>query len=194
MRAPAPRAIRLLALTSLLLVVAALWAVKRHASVYGDTYQPPIPAPEFTHQSEAEWLNSAPLTLESLRGRVVLLDVWTFDCNNCYRSFPWQNSLEAKYQSAGLTVIGIHSPEYDHERERRKVAEKAQQFGLHHPIMIDNDFSYWAALDNYVWPTYYLIDKRGYLRRSFIGETHAGDARAEAIERAIEELLAEPLA
>lgn len=150
------------------------------------------PAPEFTHTDPAEWLNSKPLTLDDLRGKVVLLDIWTFDCWNCYRSFPWLNGLEAKYESQGLQVIGVHSPEFEHEQDRAKLISKLKQFKLNNPQMIDNDFSYWKELGNRYWPTFYLIDKQGQLRARYIGETHVGDARAVRVESMVKNLLAEP--
>jgi len=119
----------------------------------------PRPAPAFTHNNPADWINSPPLRIESLQGRVVLLDVWTFDCWNCYRSFPWLKRVEESCGPQGLQVIGIHSPEFDHERDHATVARKVKEFGLGHPVMIDNDFSYWNALGNRYWPTYYLIDR-----------------------------------
>lgn len=149
------------------------------------------PAPEFTHSAEEDWINSPPLTLEALRGQVVLVDFWTFGCWNCYRSFPWLHSLEARFADRGLSVVGVHSPEFKHERERAKVIEKVAEFKLTHPVMIDNDFSYWKAMGNRYWPTYYLIDKRGRVRAFFIGETHQGDARAREIQDTIERLLGE---
>lgn len=148
-------------------------------------------AAEFTHSSPEEWINSVPLTLAELRGRVILIDFWTFDCWNCYRSFPWLKSVETRYHSQGLQVIGVHTPEFDHEKVRTNIIAKVEEFDLHHPVMIDNDFSYWNAMGNRYWPTYYLIDKRGRVRSVFIGETHAGDARARKVEAAIEWLIAE---
>lgn len=149
------------------------------------------PAPEFTHTEPTDWLNSEPLTLKDLRGKVVLLDVWTFACWNCYRSFPWLHQLEAKYQDQGLQVIGVHSPEYEHERDRAQLMAKIKQFKLTHPQMIDNDFSYWKALGNRYWPAFYLIDKQGQIRARYVGETHIGDRRALAIEKTVSALLAE---
>ncbi len=150
------------------------------------------PAPEFTHQAPAEWLNSPPLTLESLRGQAVLLDFWTFACWNCYRSFPWLNGLEARLHGRGLFVIGVHTPEFDYERVRGNIEDKIREYGLKHPVMMDNDFSYWNALGNRYWPAFYLIDKQGRLRGRYFGETHAGDRRARQIEADIEALLREP--
>ncbi len=149
-----------------------------------------VPAPEFTHTDASDWLNSEPLALQDLRGKVVLLDVWTFGCWNCYRSFPWLNGLEAKYKQQGLQVIGVHSPEFTHEHERDKLAEKLKEFKLTNPQMIDNDFSYWKALGNRYWPAFYLIDKEGNLRARYVGETHEGDRNAVRIEAMVEKLLA----
>ena len=150
-----------------------------------------MPAPEFTATDARDWINTPPLRLAELRGNVLLIDFWTFSCWNCYRSFPWLNDLQTRFEDEALNIIGIHSPEFEHERERAEVARQAQQFGLRHPIMIDNDFAYWRAMKNRYWPAFYLVDKRGQLRYRFIGETHSGDARATEIERAIRELLAE---
>ncbi|MGH8672187.1 MAG: redoxin family protein [Burkholderiales bacterium] len=150
------------------------------------------PAPEFTHRETSEWLNSEPLTLKQLKGRVVLLDFWTFDCWNCYRSFPWLKSVEERYGPQGLRVIGVHTPEFGHEKVLGNVQRKVEEFGLKHPVMVDSDMSYWRAMSNRYWPAYYLLDKRGNLRAYSVGETHAGDARAREIEAAVEKLLAEP--
>jgi len=149
------------------------------------------PLPEFTHSASADWINSAPLSLADLRGHVVLLHVWAFECWNCYRSFPWLESVAERYAPRGLEIIGVHSPEFEREKVRDSIVAKAAQFGLHHPIMLDNDLSYWRALDNQYWPAWYLIDRAGLIRTVAVGETHTGDARAEALERAIELLLAE---
>ncbi len=147
--------------------------------------------PEFTHSDSSDWINSDPLRVADLRGKVVLVDFWTFECWNCYRSFPWLNELEARLADADFQVIGVHSPEFERERDRAQVAEKVREFGLRHPVMIDNDFSYWRALGNRYWPTFYLVDKEGRIRAHYIGETHAGSRQAKAIERRIRELLAE---
>ncbi|MGB5832824.1 MAG: redoxin domain-containing protein [Thiohalocapsa sp.] len=149
------------------------------------------PAPEFTQTNASGWVNGPPLRMGDLRGKVVLLDVWTFECWNCYRSFPWLRQLEERYEPQGLQVVGIHSPEFDRERERSAVVAKVDEFGLTHPVMIDNDFRYWEALGNRVWPSFYLIDKQGRIRYRFIGETHTGEPQALRIERAVGRLLAE---
>lgn len=147
--------------------------------------------PEFTHTDPSEWINSPPLTKADLKGRVVLIDVWTFACWNCYRSFPWLNSLEKTFEGEPFTIVGVHSPEFDYEKKRANIEIKVEEFKLHHPIMIDNDFSYWKKLGNKYWPSFYLIDKQGKARGYWIGETHEGDKRAQAIEKAIRSLLDE---
>ncbi|MES9870085.1 MAG: redoxin family protein [Sedimenticola sp.] len=151
----------------------------------------PRPAPEFTHTAFEDWLNSVPITLASLKGKVVMLDFWTFDCWNCYRSFPWLHSVEEKFKDQPFQVVGVHTPEFQHERKRANVEKKIKKFKLTHPVMMDNDFSYWNATGTRYWPSFYLVDKQGQLRYLFIGETHIGEKRAEEVEKAIAALLAE---
>jgi len=177
-------------------LVALLLAVGAHLSrdywkLNAEPYTDAPPLPEFTHSDSRDWIGSPPLKLADLRGQVLLIDVWTFDCWNCYRSFPWLNGLETKLHGKPFQAIGVHSPEFDHERDPSSVREKMQEFGLRHPTMIDNDFSYWEALGNKYWPTYYVVDKQGRIRGRFFGETHAGGRQARAIETLLEELLAE---
>lgn len=119
------------------------------------------------------------------------MDIWTFACWNCYRSFPWLNRLENKYSNRPFQVVGIHTPEFDYEKNRSAVESKVKDFKLHHPIMMDNDFAYWEKLNNQYWPTFYLIDKQGQVRYRFIGETHSNTRQSNAIESAIELLLNE---
>jgi thiol-disulfide isomerase/thioredoxin len=147
--------------------------------------------PEFTHRDAQAWINSKPLAVADLRGHVVLVHVWAFECWNCYRSFPWLESVADRYASQGLEIVGVHSPEFEREKVRDSVVEKAGKYGLHHPIMLDNDLSYWRALDNEYWPAWYLVDRRGVIRKVAVGETHPGDPRARALESQIEALLAE---
>jgi len=148
-------------------------------------------APEFTQTRPDAWINSPPLTLAALRGKVVLLDVWAFECWNCYRSFPWLLGVERQFSARGLQVVGVHSPELPAEHDRGRLAQKVRDYGLRHPIMIDDDFAYFRALDNEAWPAFYLIDRHGRIRYRFYGETHPGDARAREIEQAIAQLTAE---
>ena len=168
-----------------LLLAGAFLATSRTA---GGTYRS---LPEFTQKSSSAWINSKPLRVGDLRGRVVLLDVWTLVCWNCYRSFPWLLSLEKKLKKKKFTVIGIHSPEFSYERSRKLVVKKVKHFKLKHPVMMDNNYAYWKALKNRYWPTFYIVDKKGRIRGVFAGETHSGDDRARAMEGLILKLLAE---
>ena len=149
------------------------------------------PAPEFTQISPDAWLGSKPLTMADLRGKVVLVDFWTFTCWNCYRSFPWLNALEEKFAGKDFQVIGIHSPEFEKEKDKGAIEQHMKKYGLKHPTMMDNDFAFWKKMGNRYWPSFYLIDKRGFLRHVFIGETHEADPRAKQVEMAIRQLLDE---
>ena len=151
----------------------------------------PFPLPEFTEEDPDKWINSEPRTIEELIGNVLLVDIWTFACWNCYRSFPWMNQLEANLKDKPFKVIGIHTPEFDYEKVRTSVEKKAKEFRLKHPIMMDNEFKYWQKLNNQYWPTYYLVDKNGIVRYKFIGETHANTRKSARIEAAIQTLLSE---
>ncbi|MGF1545724.1 MAG: redoxin domain-containing protein [Thiotrichales bacterium] len=180
---------RLRILALLVAVVGALTALGTQTAQATDNLGP---APEFTHADPGDWFNSAPLKLADLRGKVVLLDVWTFGCWNCYRSFPWLKALESSLAGQAFVVVGVHTPEFDHEREEHDaVAAKNREFGLKHPVMLDNDSSDWRALNNRYWPAFYLIDKRGNRRARFVGEAHEGDRNAHAIEVAVDGLLSE---
>ena len=156
-----------------------------------ETVHYPQRLPNFTHYQPEQWINSEPLSVEKLlsEDKVILIDMWTFDCWNCYRSFPWLNALEAKYQQRGLQVIGVHTPEFDHEKIRSNIEKKVKKFKLHHPIMIDNDFSYWRSLNNRYWPAYYLVNKQGDIVYSHVGETHEGDRKAKNLEKKLQALL-----
>lgn len=176
---------------SLIVVFSALFTVGNSSEVVARELAKPQPAPEFTQTAPSDWINSAPVSLNELRGKVVLIDFWTFECWNCYRSFPWLNQVEEKFKSAGLQVIGVHTPEFEHEKEAKAVSKKVASFELKHPTMLDNDFVYWRAMKNKYWPAYYLIDGEGKIRYRFIGETHANTQKAKKIEAAIEKLIAE---
>ncbi|RME35860.1 MAG: thioredoxin [Gammaproteobacteria bacterium] len=148
-------------------------------------------APDFPPRQAGEWINSPPLKLVDLRGRVVLLDFWTYGCVNCVRSIPWLKTVEHRYGPRGLALIGVHTPEFPHEKDPARVLEKVREFGINHPVMLDNDHRYWKAMRNRAWPAFYLIDKAGRLRAVWWGETHIGDRQAKRIEAAIERLLKE---
>ena len=167
-----------------------LWSnVTKLALAFGDSPIVGQALPEFNHQNKQDWINSKPLLTKDLRGKVVLLDFWTYGCWNCYRSFPWLNGLEEQFKDQDFIIIGVHTPEFEHEKNRDNIVQKTKEFALHHPIMIDSDTSYWRAMSNRYWPAFYLIDKDGQVRHVFVGETHKGQKRAQVIEASIEALL-----
>ncbi len=155
------------------------------------TAEPMPPAPEFTRSDAAGWLNSPPLQLEELRGEVVLVEFWTFGCINCVRSIPWIKALEERYRSAPFRVIGVHTPEFSHERPAATVRRKMAELGIRHPVMLDNDYAYWNAMGNRYWPAFYLIDRQGRLRYAQAGEVHSGSPADREMRRWIERLLRE---
>ena len=121
----------------------------------------------------------------------MLLDIWTFDCWNCYRSIPWLHTLEEKFPAADFTIVGVHTPELPQEYVLKNLKAKLVEFRITHPVMVDNDYSYWKALSNQYWPAFYIIDRQGRVRGQFIGETHAGDRNARQMEAQITALIHE---
>lgn len=126
------------------------------------------PAPEFVGISR--WLNSPPLTIEALRGKVVLVDMWTYSCINCIRTFPALKALYERYHSAGLEIVGVHSPEFNFEKNPANVQAAIAQYKLPWPVAMDNDMATWRAYRNRYWPHVYVIDARGVIRFDQIGE------------------------
>lgn len=151
------------------------------------------PAPPFPTRDAKRWIG-APTSWPELRGRVVLLDVWTFGCVNCVRSLPWVRDVRSRYADRGLAVIGVHTPEFETERERRNVEAAVAKHGLDYPHLLDTDSAYWKALRNEYWPTAYLVDRCGFLRVRHVGEVHSGEPSGRALEREIERLLDESAA
>jgi thiol-disulfide isomerase/thioredoxin len=147
-------------------------------------------APEFTHSSQAEWLNSPPLRLSQLRGKVVLIEFWAFECVNCLRTQPWLHAIQQRYADREFVIVGVHTPELPEERSIANVRAAVAEQRITNPVMVDGDSSYWNAMNNQYWPAFYVIDKRGRIAVRAIGEMHAGEARAKALEQAIEEQLA----
>ncbi len=150
--------------------------------------------PEFAYpyQSDGEfWFNSPPLSVRDLRGKVVLLDFWTFGCYNCINSLPWLKAVENKFAGDNFVVVGIHTPEFSHEKKRERVAEAIEKLQIRHPVVMDNDFIFWKAMRNRYWPTFYVADKSGVVRGVYIGETHSGTGKAAKIESQIAALLKE---
>ncbi|BEM88967.1 cytochrome C biogenesis protein DipZ [Serratia marcescens] len=131
-----------------------------------------------------QWLNSPPLQAEALRGKVVLVDFWTYSCINCLRSLPYVKAWAEKYRDQGLVVIGVHAPEFAFERDVANVAKEAKKLGIDYPIAIDNNYRIWQAFNNQYWPAHYFIDANGRIRYQHFGE---GDYAQS--ERVIQTLL-----
>lgn len=141
-------------------------------------------APDITNPI---WLNSEPLRLSDLKGKVVLVEFWTFGCYNCRNVEPYVKGWHEKYARQGFVVIGVHSPESSHEREVENVRRYLKQHNMHFAVPIDNNFSTGDKYGNRYWPAMYLIDKRGVIRHVRIGEGGYLET-----ERLIQTLLAEP--
>jgi thiol-disulfide isomerase/thioredoxin len=140
-------------------------------------------APEF---AIGDWINSEPLTLKSLRGRVVLVDFWTFGCYNCRNTLPALKSWDARYREQGLTIIGVHSPEFEEERKPENLRREVAELQIRYPVVTDNDYATWRAYDVAAWPTIFVLDKSGRIRW-----THVGEGAYDATEQVIQKLLAE---
>jgi cytochrome c biogenesis protein CcdA/thiol-disulfide isomerase/thioredoxin len=141
-------------------------------------------APDFT--GTQRWFNSRPLSLAALRGRVVLIDFWTYTCINCIRTLPYLKAWDARYRKAGLTIVGVHSPEFSFEKDAGNVQRAIASFGIRYPVVQDNDLATWSAWGNQYWPAEYLIDARGKVRH-----VHFGEGDYDQGEAAIRSLLAE---
>ncbi len=142
------------------------------------------PAPEFTGISA--WLNGGPLTLEKLRGKVVLVDFWTYSCINCLRTLPYAKAWYQKYGPDHFVLVGVHTPEFAFEKETSNVQKALAQFSILYPVAQDNGYQTWNAFHNDSWPAEYLIDAKGHIRLEHFGEGHYDE-----MDAAIGELLAE---
>ena len=145
--------------------------------------RPGSPAPEISSET---WLNSQPRRLADLKGKVVLVEFWTFGCYNCRHVEPYVKQWHERYGESGLVVIGVHSPEFSHEADLAGLKRYVTSSGIKHAVAVDNDFAIWNRYGNRYWPAIYLIDKAGLIRHVKIGE---GDY--EETERIIKKLLAE---
>jgi cytochrome c biogenesis protein CcdA/thiol-disulfide isomerase/thioredoxin len=143
-----------------------------------------IAAPEII--AGGVWFNSQPQALKDLRGKVVLIDFWTYSCINCQRTLPYLKTWHEKYKDKGLVIIGVHSPEFEFEKNPTNVGKAIADFGLKYPIVQDNNFDTWKAYRNQYWPAKYFIDKDGFVRYH-----HFGEGDYDESEKVIQELLAE---
>ena len=133
-----------------------------------------------------EWLNSQPLTQEQLKGKVVLIDFWTYSCINCLRALPYVRAWSEKYKDQGLVVIGVHTPEFAFEKILKNVRSAVTDLKIGYPVAVDNDYAIWRAFGNQYWPAHYFIDTEGQIRHY-----HFGEGEYDESERVIQKLLAE---
>ena len=143
-------------------------------------------APEAPAFADGTWLNSDPLTIKSLRGRVVLVDFWTFGCYNCINTLPALKHFDARYRDHGLTIIGVETPEFDSEKQLETLRQQVQKRGIKYPVLTDYNADTWRAYNIEAWPTVVILDKEGRVRW-----THIGEGLYEEQERVIRQLLAE---
>jgi thiol-disulfide isomerase/thioredoxin len=133
-----------------------------------------------------EWLNSPPLTPQALRGKVVLVDFWTYSCINCLRALPYVRAWAEKYKDDGLVVIGVHTPEFAFEKDIGNVRKAIADLAISYPVAVDNNYAVWQAFNNEYWPAHYFIDAQGRIRHH-----HFGEGEYDQSERVIQKLLAE---
>ena len=162
---------------ALVLAISALWLSQSQGYTTGQ------PAPEFTNDT---WVNSEPLRLTELKGKVLLVEFWTFGCYNCQNVEPYVKSWHDKFKDRGLVVIGVHSPEFGHERVLKNVRNYVREHIIQYAVAIDNDYTTWNSYRNHYWPAIYLIDKKGVIRYMRIGE-----GGYDQTEKQIRDLLAE---
>lgn len=142
-----------------------------------------IHAPEI---AEGRWINSPPLSIKALRGKVILIDFWDYTCVNCLRTLPYLNAWHERYRSKGLVIIGVHTPEFPFAKDEARVQGAVERFGLSYPVVLDNDCRTWQAFANRYWPSKYLIDRAGIIRYRHLGEGNYVDT-----ELALQSLLIE---
>ncbi len=141
-------------------------------------------APEFVGLTS--WMNSEPLVLKELQGKVVLVDFWTYTCINCIRNIPHIEAFHEKYKDNGLVVLGVHTPEFEFEEDEGNVRRNVKEYGVEYPVALDNNYATWNAFENRFWPALYLIDAKGNIRY-----THFGEGQYAETEAAIQQLLLE---
>ena len=144
----------------------------------------PVHSALATRDRAPVWLNSAPLTAEGLRGRVVLVDFWTYSCVNWLRTLPYVSAWHELYRDRGLVVVGVHAPEFGFEHDLDNVRRAAGELDVDYPVVIDNEFTIWRSFENHYWPAVYIVDRDGRVRFH-----HFGEGAYEETEQAIQRLL-----
>ncbi|MBN9425695.1 MAG: cytochrome c biogenesis protein DipZ [Burkholderiales bacterium] len=167
-------------------MMAAGGAMRMTGPAAASTSSPPDEGRAPPLDGATQWLNSAPLTGDQLRGKVVLVDFWTYSCINCLRALPYVKAWDQKYRDQGLLVVGVHAPEFAFERDVGNVAKAMKNLGIAYSVAVDNQYAIWRAFRNQYWPAHYLIDALGRLRYHHFGEGNYGET-----ERVIQQLLQE---
>ena len=138
------------------------------------------------------WFNSARLTPADLQGRVVLVEFWAFECINCQRTLPAMKALRAAYPDSDVVIVAVHTPELERERVTKNVEQAIQKYGITYPVAIDNQHFIWDAFENHYWPALYVIDRRGVIRHTHVGELHQDTEDWSTVTGLITRLVAEP--
>lgn len=163
-------------------------AQPNHAATVSDTAQSTLPIeglmPSFS--GGVQWLNSAPLTTEALRGKVVVVDFWTYSCINCLNALPSVKAWASKYKDKGVIVIGVHTPEFAYEKDLKNVRNSVRDLGITYPVVTDNNYAIWRAYNNQYWPAQYFIDTQGRIRHH-----HFGEGEYQESDHVIQQLLDE---
>jgi cytochrome c biogenesis protein CcdA/thiol-disulfide isomerase/thioredoxin len=159
-------------------------AMMPRAKPAGQSEQLPVEGPLPSLSGAVEWLNSKPLTADDLKGKVVLVDFWTYSCINCLRAIPYVRAWAEKYRDHGLLVIGVHAPEFAFERNVDNVKAAISTLKIGYPVAIDNEYKIWRAFENEYWPAHYFIDAKGLIRHH-----HFGEGEYDESERVIQKLL-----
>jgi thiol-disulfide isomerase/thioredoxin len=171
---------------ALLLAVAVFFGLTHQGGLSAAAPSTPAgqPAPEFT--GIVDWENGPALTLSALRGKVVLIDFWTYSCINCQRTFPYLRQWYSSYRDQGLVIVGVHSPEFEFEKDVGNIRQAIKHYDVTWPVAVDSNMATWSAYNNQYWPAEYLIDKNGRVRH-----THFGEGEYAQTEQAIRDLLRE---
>ena len=173
------------------MIVLAVLSVAAAAGAADDAAQAPATPPPFPSARAKNWIGK-PQSWDTLRGQVVLLDLWRYACSSCRATVPWIKDVRQRYAERGLVLVGVHTPAFTFEHERKNVESEVRRHGLDYSHLLDNDSVYMDALGTRGWPTVYLVDRCGRIRESEMGEVHAKDESAQRLEARIEALLAEP--
>ena len=173
-------------LTTLALAVACSLVIAGNAAQAQEQASIVGTSPLYGLAGATQWLNSKPLSAKELKGKVVLVDFWTYSCINCLRSLPYIRAWADKYTESGLVVIGVHTPEFDFEKEPANVQKAVKKFGITYPVAMDSNHEIWNAFHNQYWPAHYFIDAKGKVRFEHFGEGNYAES-----ERWIQQLLQE---